>query len=401
MDPRHLLRTSTGRAVAIAVGLLVLGVAAGLAILWPRGDANVRQTQPITGLGTAEVVSVTAGGCESYAGPGCRVARIELQSGPDEGRRSFVTMPGGQATPALSSGDRIRVVRNAPSEVGQGQAPRLDDPSAQAFSFIDFERRLPLLWLAVAFGALVVVLGRLHGVRALLGLGISLAIVIEFIVPAMLHGRPTLPVALIGSLAAMLVTMLLSHGLGLKSAAAMLGTASALILTVLLAMGAVEIAHITGLSSEEATYVQLTADRRLSIEGLVIAGIVIGTLGVLDDVTISQSSTVLALRRANPRLPFVRLFNEGLSVGRDHLTAAVNTLVLAYAGAALPLLLIFSTDQIPFDEAVNRELVAEQIVAMLVGSTGLIAAVPLTTALAALLVSRLPPAVLPEEEHVH
>jgi uncharacterized membrane protein len=247
------------------------------------------------------------------------------------------------------------------------------------------------------------VLGRLHGVRALLGLGISLAIVIEFIVPAMLHGRPTLAVALIGSLAAMLVTMTLSHGLGLKSAAAMLGTAAALILTVLLAMGAVEIAHITGLSSEEATYVQLTADRRLSIQGLVIAGIVIATLGVLDDVTISQSSTVMALRRANPSLPFVRLFNEALAVGRDHLTAAVNTLVLAYAGASLTVLLIFSTDQTPFDEAVNREPVAEQIVAMLVGSTGLIAAVPLTTALAALLVSHLPPAVLPEDEleHVH
>ncbi len=128
---------------------------------------------------------------------------------------------------------------------------------------------------------------------------------------------------------------------------------------------------------------------------------VIGALGVLDDVTVSQASTVLALRRANPALGFARLFGEALAVGRDHLGATVNTLVLAYAGAALPVLLIFNSSHTPFADAVNREPVAEQIVAMLVGSIGLIAAVPLTTAIAALLASRMPVALVPEEHHGH
>ena len=139
----------------------------------------------------------------------------------------------------------------------------------------------------------------------------------------------------------------------------------------------------------------------LSIQGLVLAGMVIGALGVLDDVTVSQASTVMALRRANPALGFRRLFGEGLTVGRDHLAATVNTLVLAYAGTALPVLLIFTDQRIGFSEAVNREPVAEQIVAGLVGSTGLIAAVPLTTALAALLATRLPQWAVPDEPHDH
>jgi uncharacterized membrane protein len=136
--------------------------------------------------------------------------------------------------------------------------------------------------------------------------------------------------------------MVLSHGTGLKSAAAILATTLALLLTALLALLAVGAAHITGLSSEES--VILTLGRPgISIEGLVLAGMVIGALGVLDDVTVSQASTVMALRRANPGMGLGRLFHEGLSVGRDHLAATVNTLVLAYAGGALPILLIFTS----------------------------------------------------------
>ena len=129
----------------------------------------------------------------------------------------------------------------------------------------------------------------------------------------------------------------------------------------------------------------------VSLEGLVLAGIVIGALGVLDDVTVSQASAVMALQRANPAQGFGQLYRGGLTVGRDHVAATVNTLVLAYVGASLPILLIFAVGETPFADAVNREAVAEQIVATLVGSIGLIAAVPVTTALAALLAARQPP----------
>jgi uncharacterized membrane protein len=252
----------------------------------------------------------------------------------------------------------------------------------------------------LVFGGLVVVLGGWHGARALLGLAISLLIVVEFLAPAILDGRPPLAVALVGSLAVMVVTIVISHGPGLKSMAAMLGTAVALGLTASLALFTVRATEISGFSSEQSTLL-LSGVGGLSLQGLVVAGIVVGALGVLDDVTVSQASTVLALRRANEALGFQRLFGEAIAVGRDHLGATVNTLVLAYAGAALPVLLIFNTQATPFSEAVNREPVAEQIVAMLVGSIGLIAAVPLTTAIAALLASRMPAAAVPEDAHAH
>jgi uncharacterized membrane protein len=181
----------------------------------------------------------------------------------------------------------------------------------------------------------------------------------------------------------------------------MLGAAMTLALIVLLALLAVDAARITGLSSEEATLIEARTDSGLSIQGLVLAGVVIGALGVLDDVTISQASTVLALRRTNPALRARTLFSEAMSVGRDHLGATVNTLVLAYAGASLPVLLVFYGQGTAFGDAITREAVAEEIVATLVGSIGLVAAVPLTTLLAALLATRVPAAALPAAEHVH
>jgi uncharacterized membrane protein len=245
---------------------------------------------------------------------------------------------------------------------------------------------------------LVVALGRGQGLRSLVGLALSLLVVTQFIVPAILGGEPPLLVALVGAFAVMLLTLALAHGVGVKSAAAALGASGTLLVTALLAVLFVELAQITGFSSEEASLLQgdvAAEGGALSLQGLVLAGIVVGALGVLDDVTVSQASVVLALRRADPRLPFRRLFAEAVAVGRDHLSATVNTLVLAYVGAALPVLLIFEDQGTSFGEAVNREVVAEEVVAMLVGSIGLVLAVPVTTALAAWLARLVPAAALP------
>jgi uncharacterized membrane protein len=418
MPDRALLHTTAGRLVAALAGLLLLSVLAGLALLWPDGAAAPRPEGPGAGpIERAHVVALRRGGCERFAGRGCRIAELELRSGPERGERTFLAVPGDRFAPPLEAGDDIRVARNTRGEVGEGAAlddaaqspalddpaqyPALDDPAQFPVAFVDFERSSPLLVLALVFVALVVVLGRWHGVRALLGLGLSLALVVEFLAPAILDERPLVLTALVGALAVMVVTILLSHGAGLKSLAAMLGTAGALLLTTLLAVIAVRGADVTGLSSEQATLLLAGIGGQLSLQGLVVAGMVIGALGVLDDVTVSQASTVLALRRANPALGFRRLLAEALEVGRDHLGATVNTLVLAYTGAALPVLLIFNTEGTPFGQAVNREPVAEQIVAMLVGSIGLIAAVPLTTAIAALLASRMPASAVPSEHHAH
>ena len=304
---------------------------------------------------------------------------MALLSGPDEDGTATLELGASAIDPDLSVGDRLRVA----AQVAPGGG------TTSTYTLVDFERRAPMLWLALAFVALVVVFGRLRGALSLLGLALSLAVVVVFVVPAILEGAAPLAVAIVGSFAIMLATIPLAHGLGPKSVAAMLGSGASLLLTVGLAVLFTSLTNLTGLSSEEATTLQVN-DAGVSFQGLLLAGIVIGALGVLDDMTVSQASTVMSLRAANPAQRFGDLYRGGLRVGRDHVSATVNTLVLAYVGAALPVLLIFSSGTVGFLEVLNFEIVAKEIVATLVGSIGLIAAAPITTALAALLVERLP-----------
>jgi uncharacterized membrane protein len=401
----ELLRSTAGRITAGILGSLALLTVAGLVAMWPSADAGRAKAISLGEIAKAKVTAVSGEAtCRDFAGPGCKLAEITLEEGPYKGRGSTIPLPGGdELAPPVKRGDTIRVARNTPTGIDPAVATQLpiDDPSAQPFAFVDFERRSQLIVLVVIFALLVLAFGRLHGARSLLGLFLSLIVVVKWLVPAILEGHPPLLAAMVGSLAVMLLTIGIAHGPSVKSASAMLGTTGALILTALLALAAVKLAHITGLSSEQSTLLFFTSGRGLSLEGLVLAGMVVGALGVLDDVTVSQASTVLALRRANPLMKVQQLHREAMVVGRDHLGATVNTLVLAYAGAALPVLLIFANQQTPFGEAVNREPVASEIVAMLVGSIGLIAAVPLTTALAAALAVRMPADELPAGAHVH
>jgi uncharacterized membrane protein len=333
---------------------------------------------------------------------GCRLAArrclrvtFTLTSGPRAGKQGALTLGDQGDLAGIAVGDRLRVyeVKLPPGAVIGGVRP-------DRYSLFDFERGRPIFWLALAFALLVVVTGRLRGLGALLGLAASLAIVVYFIVPAILDGESPRDVALIGSFAIVLTTIPLAHGLGVKTLAACLGTAASLLITLALADAFVGVAHLSGLSSDEAIYLRTNAGG-VSLQGLLLAGMVIGALGVLDDVTVSQASTVLALRRANERLGFGQLFRRAQAVGHDHIAATVNTLVLAYAGAALPVLLLFSLAGTSFSDAVTNEAVAEQIVAMLVGSIGLIAAVPITTAIAALLATQVSQSALNASAHAH
>lgn len=395
--PRELLRSGRGRAVLAAAAALCIAVIVGLVALWPSGDTTF--SSAVAGSAErADVVAVARPSCELTGRPApCQQLTILVTSGIDEGRQFPLTLPGPPSAPEVNVGDRIRVFANA-SGVPSG------DPSvaeADAYAFSDFERRRPIEVLALAFAVIVVVLGRWKGALSLIGLGLSLLIVLQFIVPAVLDGSPPLLVALVGGLAVMLATLGLTYGIGPTSLAAGLGAAGSLLVIAVLAVVMVGAAHLTGFSSEESTLLvagQETAT--LSLEGLVLAGIVIAALGVLDDVCVSQASTVLALRRANPAQSFARLFTEALSVGRDHLAATVNTLVFAYVGAALPVLLIFQTQGTTLGQAVERESVAEEVTGMLVGSIGLMLAVPVTTALAVML-ARLLPAEALADEHAH
>lgn len=393
------LRTRRARPFGLALVAIVTATAIGLAILWP-GETEPGLSQGLAGeTERAEVAAVSEADCPGPPQPEpCLSAEVRLLSGPDEGRTATIDLGAGGFVPDIDPGDQIRVVRAAPGP--------LPDPQATAaglsgtYSFADFERRAPMLWLALAFAAVVVVFGRLRGALSLVGLALSLAVVLVFIVPAILDGASPVAVAVIGSMTVMLLTISLAHGVGPKSIAAMLGTAFSLILVAVLALAFTELTHLTGFASEEAAILGV-ANAGLSLEGLLLAGMVVGALGVLDDVTVSQASTVIALRAAEPGLRARDLYGHAISVGRDHVSATVNTLVFAYVGAALPVLLIFSSSQIGFLDAVNGELVATEIIAMLVGSIGLIAAVPITTAFAARLSIALDPSELPDEEHAH
>lgn len=353
---------------------IVAATAIAILILWP-GEDRPELGGPVGDSELAGVVALRTTECPLPAATECAEARIELRSGPDEGATQVMALgTAGEPVAELDVGDEIRVLRAEAPDTGQ-----------VTYSFADFERRGSLIWLAAAFALLVLIFARFRGALSLLGLALSLLIIVFFIVPAILSGESPFAVAVAGALAVMLVTIPLAHGLGTKSLAAMLGTASSLILVAVLALVATSLAQLTGLSSEEAILLDVSG-AGISLQGLLVAGMVIGALGVLDDVTVSQASTVFALRAANATQSFAELFAGAMRVGRDHVSATVNTLVLAYAGSALPVLLIFGAQDASLGSVANIELVAREIVATLVGSIGLIAAVPITTALAAWLV---------------
>ena len=379
--------------IAVAAATVI-----AMATLWPGERKDVLGAGLTAPTERAEISSVTEAQCPPPQSGTCTTARATLETGPDAGETTSLTFGGGAPVPDFAVGAGIRVSQaiSPPASADTDLAPQADGP---LYNFVDFERRAPMLWLAIAFAGLVILFGRLRGALSLLGLAASLLVVIFFIVPAILGGEAPIAVALAGSMAVMLVTISLAHGLGPKSLAAMLGTTVSLALVAALAVAFTDLTHLTGLASEESAFLQV-GGTSIDFKGLLVAGMLIGALGVLDDVTVSQASTVLALRAANPALGFGQLYRRAIDVGRDHVSATVNTLVLAYVGTSLPVLVIFGSGGLGFFDAVNVELVAREIVGTLVGSIGLIAAVPITTALAAVL-ARGVAGEPPEVEHAH
>ena len=263
------------------------------------------------------------------------------------------------------------------------------DPSTpDTYFLLDFDRNNQLLLLTLAFVGVVLVVARGHGAWSLLGLAASLVVIIRFIIPGILAGYSPAIVALIGALVIMSTTLFLTHGVTWKTTVALAGTGVSLVLTILLSSLGIDFARLSGLVSEEATTLHLLSEGGIDARGLLLAGVIIGALGVLDDVTVAQASAVFEIKRANPVLRQRNLFGRGMNVGRDHIASTVNTLFLAYAGAALPLLLILATQSAPVDTTLSQELVATEIVRSLIGGIGIAAAVPATTALAAWVATR-------------
>jgi len=256
------------------------------------------------------------------------------------------------------------------------------------FYITDYIRRSALFWLFLIFVIIAVVIGHWQGITSLVGMGVSFLVIFKFIIPKIYAGSDPVQIAILGSLVIIPATFLLSHGVNKKTLIAVVGTLISLIVTGILANAFVEASKLTGFASEEAGFLEAYKPGLINIKGLLLAGIIIGVLGVLDDITISQSAIVQQLKEANPKLKAGELYKKAMAVGKDHIASMVNTLILVYTGAALPLLLLFIDNPHPFSEIVNYEIIADEIVRTLVGSIGLILAVPITTVIAALIVAK-------------
>ncbi|MFB6708025.1 YibE/F family protein [Streptomyces sp. NPDC056333] len=372
-------------------------VVVGLVVLWPGGapahertgvgfdrqtqqatvvnvekvdckDVNAAQT-PATGNTTTPSGNATPG-----RQPGlCEKATIEVTTGHDKGR-TFVEIVQPDAPRQLHEGQGV-IVAYAP-----------DAPHDLQYSVTDVDRKFPMAVLAGIFALAVVVVGRLRGVMALIALAVSFAVLTLFVLPAILQGSNPLLVAVVGASAIMLIALYMCHGLTARTSVAVIGTLISLLLIGLLGSLFIGWASLTG-NTDDSTGLIHGLYPHIDMSGLLLAGVIIGSLGVLDDVTVTQTSAVWELHQADPTMGARKLYRAGIRIGRDHIASVVNTLVLAYAGAALPLLLLFSIAQSSVGTVANSELVAEEIVRTLVGSIGLVASVPVTTVLAALVVS--------------
>ncbi|HEY4396035.1 MAG TPA: YibE/F family protein [Acidimicrobiia bacterium] len=369
--PRRTRRLLTSVSVVLAIVTLL-----GVVLLRSPGDVGKR-TGPDIGLISriydATVVSTRKGPCANTTAADrvrCVNVRFRLNQGPDKHKTTSIDFPESPTTPKLNKGD----------DVVLSYEPRAE-PGFQ-YQFSDRQRRPVLLWLAVIFAVAVVALGRLRGIAALVGLAASIVVLLAFVLPAILDGRSPVLVAVFGASAIAYLALYLANGFNARTTVALLGTLGALALTVLLASVFTSLAQLSGFASEEALLVKI-GQHGLDLSGVVLGGMVIGALGALDDMTVTQAAAVWELRSANPQLTRSSIFGSAMRIGRDHVASTVNTLALAYAGAALPLLILFVQSRQSLGAVANGETVATEILSALVGSIGIVASVPLTTWLAA------------------
>ena len=354
-------------------------------VLWPtdEGRQNAVAQGEQVGLGSdryaATVTTVTEGPCSystSSRPQACRRVEFVVDEGPFSGE-SFefqeFNLSVDAITPDVAIGDAVIAGY---------------EPSTDFWFYADRDRRGPLMVLALLFAAVVIALGRLRGLAALAGMAVTLAVLVVFVARSVLDGNDPLLVSVVAAAAIAFVSLYLTHGLNPTTTVALAGTLVSLLMTLGLASIFFAVARFTGLASEEALLLPFIAGD-IDLSSLLLGGAVLGTLGALDDVTVTQVATVAELHHRSPELTVRELVASGIRVGRDHIASTVNTLLLAYAGASMPLLLLFAASDQSLDKVANSELISVEIVRTLCGSVGLVAAVPITTVLAALVTQRI------------
>lgn len=390
-DPRNARRV-------LVAALAVAGIATLVALiaLWPRGEApspgegflasQASASESVKGV----VVKHSAGACGSpdagraFEGEPaaaqaygvtteCQLSVIELKSGPDEGKRTLLEASGMPGETELVQGDKVLLAIHKPSEM-QGMP--------NTYTFLDMDRTAIIwLWLGAAV-LLIAVVGMARGVLSLVGLGLTLITVMAFLVPALLRGGTPVPLAITAGAVILFPVIFLVHGINWKAASALAGTLTTMVLASGLASLAISTSHLRGLGDDDNLLIQ-TYLPEVSVTGLMLAGFIIGALGVLNDVTIAQSSTVQELYEAAPKSRPMQVFRSAMRVGRDHIASMVYTLVLAYLGTALPLSILLSVSNRPLMQSLTSDVVATELLRSIIGAIALVLAVPITTFIAA------------------
>jgi uncharacterized membrane protein len=428
-----------------AVGAVLVATVVGLIVLWPAGADIDRNALGVLGVPrtfhAAEITAVEGQPCPFQPRVTCIDVSFELVEGPDAGVTFMQTFPDSATIPDFAVGQtailsarepdgtviegrqepcvfdpaiecrvlRIRLADEARTVVEAEVAP--ENPAGDSFAgdelfldlfeegqelvvggvarptiqstyqFADFQRRPVLLLSFLVLAAAVVAVGRRKGLLAMGGLIVSGAILLLFVAQGIVAGGSPLPIAIVGAAAIAIVTLYLAHGFNTESSVALLGVVGAVLLTALLAGITLRLANVTGFSSEETSL--LTLFEGIQVTGLLLAGVVLGEAGALDDVAVTQAATVREINAANPALGRTELYRRGMRVGRDHIASTINTLFLAYAGASLPLLVLFVLSGQSLGTVANSDVVSIEILRTIVGSLGLLATVPFTTWLAA------------------
>jgi uncharacterized membrane protein len=349
----------------------MLATAVGVVLLWPGHVAKPNQPQQVRGYGTVQQVveqACTGPGAVQSGPTRCGTVQVGIDDGPGKGTLVQLPMPSGPGAPVVHAGDHV--VLSYPAGASTPDA------------IIDQQRGSSLV-LLVGLGALAIIaVARLRGLTALVSLALSFGVLVAFILPAILSGRSPLGVAVVGSAAIMFAMLYLTNGVSVETSVAVLGTLGSLALTGVLGAVVIPILHLTGIGSDENAYLSVTFGT-LDMRGLLLAGVIIGSLGVLNDVTVTQAAAVTELARtARSR---AELYRSTTRIGRAHAASSVNTIALAYAGASLPLLLLISIGDRSVGDVLSGEFFGQEIVRTVVGTIGLVAAVPITNALGVLM----------------
>jgi len=379
-------------AVLIPLTLLTL---VAMALLWPSGSkegitlASPYAAAPGVTFDTGKIQRVVTGSCMDALQQGQAGTDAAAPQGsqctfaftdPDKGGNpvKVVINPDIAKSHGVKAGDNIRYLNLS-------KVQGADSQGTPAYVFVDFVRTLPIIFLAVLYAVVVIAVARWRGLRALIGLVGAYGVLVSFMLPGLVEGKPPLLLALVGSTVIMIGVLYFAHGFSARTSTALLGTMFGLAITALLAAWATDAANLAGVGSHDSAALANVSDN-ISISGIILCGLIISGLGVLNDVTITQSSAVWELWELAPETTARQLFTSAMRIGRDHIASTVYTIAFAYAGAALPVLILVMLYERPLGDALTSAELSEEVIRTLVGSVGLVLAIPVTTLIAVLVV---------------